>query len=106
MPRPTIVNNIVVSVAAAVLVFLVWYYAALLVAHRGNPDFLAIDSCLDDGGSWDYGRRLCDAARSWDPLKTSGLASPPTGVSQAPETRNCVAMVPGASIGPTRPFRT
>jgi hypothetical protein len=61
--RPAIVKGIVVGVGAAALLLLVVYVGALLVVHRGNPDFFSIDSCLDDGGRWDYERRLCSAGK-------------------------------------------
>lgn len=35
------------------------YFGGLLVAHDFSPDFLAIDSCLDAGGRWDYAHRRC-----------------------------------------------
>jgi len=36
------------------------YLAALFVAHGFNRDFLAIDSCLDFGGRWNYATRACE----------------------------------------------
>lgn len=36
------------------------YYGFLFVAHRFNPDFVKIDSCLDQGGMWNYSERVCD----------------------------------------------
>jgi len=31
----------------------------LFIAHDGNRDFLAIDSCIDTGGKWNYTTRTC-----------------------------------------------
>jgi hypothetical protein len=42
---------VVVSVAIGVVI------VAALIYFRGQ---LAIDSCLDAGGRWDYERNLCD----------------------------------------------
>ena len=39
---------------------LIIYFGDLLIAHRGNRDFLAIDSCLDLGGKWNYDSRTCE----------------------------------------------
>ena len=36
------------------------YSVALFIAHKGNRDFLAIDSCLDSGGRWNYKTRTCE----------------------------------------------
>jgi hypothetical protein len=35
------------------------YVAGLFIAHKGNPDFLKVDACLDSGGAWDYTNRSC-----------------------------------------------
>ena len=40
------------SLKVLLTIFLV-YYGFLFFAHGGNPKFLAIDSCLDQGGAWD-----------------------------------------------------
>jgi hypothetical protein len=42
------------------LAILLVYLLALFVAHDFNPDFLAIDSCLDSGGRWNYTTRTCE----------------------------------------------
>jgi len=39
------------------------YETALFVAHDFNPDYSAIDGCLDSGGSWDYSNRICNGRR-------------------------------------------
>ena len=39
------------------------YYGILFLALGRNPDFLDIDSCLDDGGIWNYETRLCEHCR-------------------------------------------
>jgi hypothetical protein len=44
------------SLATIVLVYL----GVLFIAHRGNPDSLSIDSCLDSGGRWNYETRICE----------------------------------------------
>jgi hypothetical protein len=39
------------------------YWGGLFAVHGGNPDFLDIDSCLDDGGVWNYETRRCEHCR-------------------------------------------
>ncbi len=39
------------------------YWGGLFAALGGNPDFLDIDSCLDDGGMWNYETRACEDCR-------------------------------------------
>ena len=39
------------------------YWGGLFAAHESNPDFLDIDSCLDDGGMWNYETRACEDCR-------------------------------------------
>ena len=39
------------------------YWGGLFAVHGGNPDFLDIDSCLDDGGMWNYETRVCERCR-------------------------------------------
>ena len=39
------------------------YYGALFAIHGFDPDFLDIDSCLDDGGMWNYQIRACEHCR-------------------------------------------
>ncbi len=36
------------------------YFGALFVTHGYSRDFLAIDSCLDGGGRWNYPDRTCE----------------------------------------------
>ncbi len=56
----TTIRYVALCIGAAVLLVLGLYLGALLVAHRGNPDFLSIDSCLDDSRRWNYEQRACD----------------------------------------------
>lgn len=35
------------------------YFGFLYLAHNGSRFFLQIDSCLDNGGVWDYESSLC-----------------------------------------------
>jgi hypothetical protein len=42
-----------------VLLVSIWL-SVLFVMTRGNPDFLKIDHCLDDGGRWNYQTRTCE----------------------------------------------
>lgn len=35
------------------------YVTGLFIAHKGTPDFLKVDACLDAGGAWDYTNRSC-----------------------------------------------
>ncbi len=51
-----------VLLGSALLLFVI-YLGVLFVIHELNPDFLAIDSCLDAGGAWDYSRRECVGRR-------------------------------------------
>ena len=39
------------------------YWGGLFAALGGNPDFLDIDSCLDDGGMWNYETRAGEYCR-------------------------------------------
>lgn len=39
------------------------YFGALFASYGFNPDFLDIDSCLDDGGIWNYQIRACEHCR-------------------------------------------
>jgi hypothetical protein len=36
------------------------YFGSLFAAHGYSRDFLAIDSCLDAGGGWNYTGRTCE----------------------------------------------
>lgn len=36
------------------------YFGFLFVAHSGDPHFLKIDSCLDNGGKWNYQENICE----------------------------------------------
>jgi hypothetical protein len=42
------------------LVVAVLYFAVLFIAHDFDPDFLAIDSCLDAGRTWNQKTRQCE----------------------------------------------
>jgi hypothetical protein len=45
------------------------YFGALLIAHDFNPDFLAIDSCLDSGGAGTTTRGLVNTdTQRWTPI--------------------------------------
>ena len=57
---PMSLRNIVVSVVAGVLLVLGLYLGGLFVAHGFDPNFLAIDSCLDRGGRWDHASQGCE----------------------------------------------
>jgi len=35
------------------------YYAILFKMHDYNPDFISVDSCMDNGGCWDYTDKIC-----------------------------------------------
>lgn len=45
---------------AALLLTPLLYFGSLFVEYDFNPDFLAIDSCLDSGGRWNYTTRTCE----------------------------------------------
>jgi hypothetical protein len=49
----------------AVLFILVLFSPVLFlwVTYGFNSDFLAIDSCLDSGGAWDYEKSSCDGLK-------------------------------------------
>jgi hypothetical protein len=49
-----------VILGAVLLLIPLLYFGALFVAHDFNPDFLAIDACLDSGGRWNYNTRVCE----------------------------------------------
>lgn len=54
---------ILAGVAGALVLLVALYLGFLFVAHDFSPDFLHIDACLDNGGRWDYDRRVCDSPR-------------------------------------------
>lgn len=45
---------------AVLLLIPVLYLGALFVVHDFDADFLAIDSCLDSGGRWNYTTKTCE----------------------------------------------
>lgn len=45
---------------AVLLLISLLYLGTLFVAHDFNPDFLAIDSCLDSGGRWNHAMKTCE----------------------------------------------
>ena len=51
------------ALLAAVAVTILLYVAMVFISHGFNPDFLAIDACLDDGQRWNYEDRLCETGR-------------------------------------------
>lgn len=55
------VLRLLVVLIGLIVVALLLYLGALFVLHDYNPDFLAIDRCLDRGGVWDYAGRACSA---------------------------------------------
>jgi len=52
---------LIVFVIGPVLLITALYIGLLFIAHDGNPDFFAIDACLDRGGRWDYEKRVCES---------------------------------------------
>jgi hypothetical protein len=47
-------------IGGSALLLAIVYLGALFFAHRANPDFLSMDSCLDSGGKWNYTTRTCE----------------------------------------------
>ncbi len=45
---------------------------AIVLTWMWVADFLAIDACLDSGGSYDYERRVCDHRSSHPPGERRG----------------------------------
>lgn len=45
-------------VAAVVLIF--GYYLTLFAIHGFDPDFLAINRCVESGGRWNAKLRICE----------------------------------------------
>ncbi len=43
-----------------ILIIVGLYSLILYYSHGGNPDFIQIDSCLDQGGQWDYTKKMCE----------------------------------------------
>jgi hypothetical protein len=56
-PRAMKIALVAVLLLAAIPLL---YFGGLFAAHGFSRDFLAIDSCLDSGGRWDYSRRCCE----------------------------------------------
>ena len=44
--------------------FYLLYLGLLWYAHDFEPDFLAIDSCLDHGGKWNYKNDVCEGQKT------------------------------------------
>jgi hypothetical protein len=55
--KPLMIPTLVLGGLALIVIF---YCGALFIANDGNRDFLAIDSCLDSGGKWNYTTRTCE----------------------------------------------
>jgi hypothetical protein len=55
--------TIAAALLAAGAVTVLLYVAMLFISHGFNPDFLAIDACLDDGKRWNYEDRQCETGR-------------------------------------------
>ena len=51
---------IIIVITLSLFVFTVLLYQIFLfISYRYNPEFLKIDSCLDNGGKWDYNNNYC-----------------------------------------------
>jgi hypothetical protein len=49
-----------IAALGLVALIAIGYVAMIFSAHRWSPDSLAIDSCLDRGGKWNYATRNCE----------------------------------------------
>lgn len=58
-PRKTKMATIFLLFAAPFIVASL-YLGFLWVSHDFDPAFLKIDSCLDDGGRWNYAKGVCE----------------------------------------------
>jgi hypothetical protein len=65
---------ILVSVAAIPLALALLSLGFLFWAHDFNPHFLDIDTCLDLGGRWDYGKNVCATFSTKENNGVSNLA--------------------------------
>jgi hypothetical protein len=54
-----ILKRICLSMCLLCMFAIFFYFGLLFYAHDFNPRFLKIDSCLDSGGAWDYGKNVC-----------------------------------------------
>jgi hypothetical protein len=52
--------TIAAALLAAVVATVFLYLALLFISYGFNPDFFAIDACLDDGQRWNYEDRRCE----------------------------------------------
>jgi hypothetical protein len=53
-------TKIAALIVGAITLIPVVYFGALFTMHGFSRDFLAIDSCLDGGGRWNYTQRTCE----------------------------------------------
>ena len=61
MKKPLKIIALLISIPIAVILLItITYYSFLFVIHDFSGDFLKIDSCLDDGGRWNYDDRNCE----------------------------------------------
>ena len=54
VPLKALLTLLVTSV-----VIVAGYYFSLYVLHGFDPDFLAINKCVESGGRWDHQLRIC-----------------------------------------------
>ena len=57
-PFKIIILSVGIPIIALIIIILA-YYLFLFVIYNFNPDFIKIDSCLDEGGTWDYEDKTC-----------------------------------------------
>ena len=53
-----IISTLLIVMTLLICNFL--YMCFLFVGHEFNPDFFKIDSCLDNGGKWNYDNKICE----------------------------------------------
>ena len=67
-PRSNILESIgellplraIVTILVATLVLIGGYYFTLFAIHGFDPDFLAINKCVESGGRWNVKLRICE----------------------------------------------
>lgn len=51
---------ILFCIFAPIVLIIAVYSLMMFLTHDSNPDAIKIDTCLDQGGAWDYDKRICN----------------------------------------------
>ena len=52
--------KVIFMIIGTVILMTGGYFLTLYAIHGFDPDFLAINQCLESGGKWNYDRRQCE----------------------------------------------